>query len=70
MAVPVAVNLGPDLEWAQWVTWHLPDAGYTVERDAWDRQAGDTFVTRMHRAIDRADRVIASLSTAYFANGR
>jgi hypothetical protein len=63
-------HAGPDRGWAEWVAWHLREAGYTVELDAWDWAAGDNFVTRMHAAVDAADRVVALLSAAYFADGR
>lgn len=57
---------GRDRAWAEWVTWHLVNAGYTVELAAWDWAAGENFVARMHGAVDAADRVIALLSSAYF----
>jgi len=63
-------HAGPDRAWAEWVAWHLREAGYTVELDAWDWAAGDNFVTRMHTAVDTASRVIALLSQAYFADSR
>jgi hypothetical protein len=63
-------HAGPDRVWAEWVAWHLQEAGYTVELDAWDWGAGENFVTRMHAAVDAANRVIALLSSAYFADGR
>jgi hypothetical protein len=63
-------HAGPDRGWAEWVAWHLREAGYTVELDAWDWAAGDNFVARMQAAVDGADRVVALLSAAYFADGR
>jgi hypothetical protein len=63
-------HAGSDRAWAEWVAWHLREAGYTVELDAWDWAAGDNFVTRMHAAVDAASRVVALLSSAYFADGR
>lgn len=59
-------HAGPDRAWAEWVAWHLREAGYTVELDAWHWAPGDNFVTRMHTAVDNASRVIALLSPAYF----
>jgi TIR domain/Tetratricopeptide repeat len=61
---------GPDRAWAEWVAWHLREAGYTVEVAAWDWAAGENFVARMHAAVDAASRVIALLSSAYFAADR
>jgi hypothetical protein len=29
-------HAGPDRAWAEWVAWHLCEAGYTVELDVWD----------------------------------
>jgi TIR domain-containing protein len=63
-------NAGPDRAWAEWVAWHLREAGYTVELDVWDWVAGDNFVTRMIAAVDAASRVVALLSPVYFAEGR
>jgi len=59
-------HAGRDQAWAEWVAWHLVEAGYTVELDSWDWAAGENFVTRMHSAVDRANRVVALLSPAYF----
>ena len=41
-----------------------------MELDARDWVAGDNFVIRMHEAIERADRVVALLSHAYFELSR
>jgi hypothetical protein len=61
---------GADAAWAEWVAWHLEDAGFQVELDIWDWQAGDSFVHRMGDALDRADVVVALWSAAYFEPGR
>jgi hypothetical protein len=63
-------HAGRDRAWAEWVAWHLTEAGYTVELDAWDWAAGENFVSRMHAAVDAAGRVVALLSVAYFEDGR
>jgi hypothetical protein len=63
-------HAGRDRAWAEWVAWHLLEAGYTVELDAWDWAAGENFVARMHGAVDAAGRVVAVLSEAYFEEGR
>jgi hypothetical protein len=59
-------HAGRDQAWAEWVAWHLVEAGYTVELDCWDWAAGENFVTRMHHALDAANRVVALFSPAYF----
>ncbi|MEU5853505.1 FxSxx-COOH system tetratricopeptide repeat protein [Saccharopolyspora shandongensis] len=59
-------HAGRDRAWAEWVAWHLADAGYTVELDTWDWAAGDNFVTKMAAALDGAERVVALFSAAYF----
>ncbi|MGH3868082.1 MAG: FxSxx-COOH system tetratricopeptide repeat protein [Pseudonocardiaceae bacterium] len=59
-------HAGRDHAWAEWVAWHLVEAGYTVELDSWDWAAGENFVTKMHGALDAAERVVALFSPAYF----
>jgi len=59
-------HAGRDQAWAEWVAWHLVEAGYTVELDSWDWRVGENFVTRMHGALDAANRVVALYSPAYF----
>jgi len=63
-------HAGRDRPWAEWVAWHLVEAGYTVELDVWDWAAGENFVTKMSDALDRADRVMALFSAAYFERTR
>jgi hypothetical protein len=63
-------HAGPDRAWAEWVAWHLIDAGYSVELDVWDWAAGQNLVTQMSDALDRADRVVALFSAAYFDRSR
>jgi tetratricopeptide (TPR) repeat protein len=63
-------HAGRDRAWAEWVAWHLVDAGYTVELDVWDWAAGQNFVAKMSDALDRADRVVALFSAAYFERPR
>src|SRR5690348_4241885 len=59
-------DAGADRAWAEWVAWELSQAGYTVELDVWDWAAGRNFVTAVADALDRADRVVALFSVAYF----
>ena len=63
-------HAGADRAWAEWVAWQLLDAGYSVELDVWDWAAGQNFVTAMSDALDRADRVVALFSAAYFERER
>ena len=52
------------------MAWQLIAAGYRVELDVWDWAAGRNFVTAMSDALDRADRVVALFSVAYFDRSR
>ena len=63
-------HAGADRAWAEWVAWQLMDAGYSVELDVWDWAAGQNFVTAMSDALERADRVVALFSSAYFERPR
>src|SRR4029077_3689145 len=63
-------HAGADRAWAEWVAWQLLDAGYSVELDVWDWAAGQNFVTAMSDALERADRVVALFSAAYFERER
>jgi hypothetical protein len=48
-------HAGRDQGWAEWVAWHLVEAGYTVELDFWDWAVGENFVTKMHEALGAAN---------------
>src|SRR6201996_5039216 len=63
-------HAGADRAWAEWVAWQLAEAGYAVELDVWDWVPGRNFVTAMSDALDRADRVVALFSAAYFDRSR
>jgi hypothetical protein len=63
-------HAGADRAWAEWVSWQLAEAGYTVELDVWDWAAGQNFVTAISDALDRCDRVVALFSAAYFDRPR
>jgi hypothetical protein len=54
-----------DRIWAEWIAWHLEEAGYTTIIQAWDFRPGMNFVFEMHEAVQQADRTIAVLSTNY-----
>jgi tetratricopeptide (TPR) repeat protein len=51
-----------DKAWAEWIAWHLEDAGYTVKIQAWDFRPGGNFVLEMDKASKEAKRTIAVLS--------
>ncbi len=61
-------HAGRDTAWAEWLAWQLHDAGYTVELDVWDWAPGEDFVTRMQQALERADRLLAVCTEAYFTS--
>ena len=63
-------HAGADRAWAEWVAWQLTDAGYSVELDVWDWAAGQNLVTAIGDALERADRVVALFSAAYFERDR
>ena len=62
-------HAGRDTAWAEWLAWQLQEAGYTVELDVWDWAPGEDFVARMQAALERADRLLAVCTEAYFASG-
>src|SRR5512144_893984 len=59
-------HAGRDQAWAEWLAWQLIEAGYTVELDAWDWEPGQDFAARMEQALQRAERLLAVWSEAYF----
>ncbi|MFG3047377.1 FxSxx-COOH system tetratricopeptide repeat protein [Streptomyces sp. NPDC048202] len=61
---------GTDRAWAEWVGWHLEQAGHQIILDIWDWRTGDNLVQRMDEALKRADAVIALFSTSYFEDER
>jgi TIR domain/Tetratricopeptide repeat/NB-ARC domain len=63
-------HAGADRAWAEWVAWQLAEAGYRVELDVWDWAPGRNFVTAMSDALERAARVVALFSPAYFDRSR
>jgi len=54
-----------DARWAEWIAWHLEEAGYSVILQAWDFRPGANFVSEMERAISNVKRTIAVLSPQY-----
>jgi hypothetical protein len=63
-------HAGSDQAWAEWAAWELGQARYAVELDVWDWATGRNFVLEMSDALDRADRVLALYSRAYFDRSR
>src|SRR3954452_1101421 len=61
-------HAGRDTGWAEWLAWQLQEAGYTVELDVWDWAPGEDFVARMQAALERADRLLAVCTEAYFTS--
>ena len=39
--------------WAEWVAWHLSDAGYDIELDCWEWGPEDNFVLKMSGALSQ-----------------
>ena len=56
-----------DRAWAQWVAWHLREAGHSTELDVEDWRAGENFVLKMHAASANAGRMLAVLSPDYLS---
>lgn len=57
---------GADAAWAKWIDWQLRDAGYSTLVMVYDFPAGANFPLEMQRAQERAGRMVAIWSTAYF----
>lgn len=55
----------PDRQWAEWIAWHIEEAGFRVLLQDWDNVPGTNWVTMMHDAARRAARTIAVLSSHY-----
>jgi tetratricopeptide (TPR) repeat protein len=56
-----------DQQWAEWIGQQLVNAGYTIELAIWEWTAGQDFVAGMDTALQRAERVIAVYTDAYFS---
>ena len=55
-----------DQGWAEWMAWHLADAGYTVELDPWDQSDGRDLGAAITAGLAHADRILVLLSEAYY----
>ena len=54
-----------DRQKAEWISWQLEGAGFTVVIQAWDFLPGDNFVHKMQEASSQCERTIAVLSPDY-----
>lgn len=54
---------------AEWVAWHLEDAGFLVVIQAWDFGPGSNFVAEMDSAARRAHRTVLIMTPAFFKSG-
>ncbi len=57
----VSYNLA-DKAWAEWVSQQVEALGMSVVMQAWDFEAGDNFVARMHAALQQCERMLLILS--------
>ncbi len=57
-----------DRQWAEWIAWHLEQAGYTTVIQAWDFRPGGNFVMQMQQAATQAKRTITVLSPDYLTS--
>ena len=56
---------GADERWAQWMAWHLEQAGYSTRLMAWDFRPGADFVREMNQALKECQRTLIVLSPSY-----
>jgi hypothetical protein len=54
-----------DRAWAEWIAWHLDEAGFTTVLQGWDFRPGSNFVVDMQHAAVEGARTIAVLSLDY-----
>ncbi|MFJ1805631.1 MULTISPECIES: SAV_2336 N-terminal domain-related protein [unclassified Streptomyces] len=60
---------GVDRPWAEWIAWHLEEAGHHVVLDVPEVPPGAAFARHLHSAAQNADAVIMLLSKTYAASG-
>jgi len=58
-----------DKAWAEWIGWHLEEAGHSVVLQEWDFVGGGNFVAKINAASINCDRTFAILSPDYLASG-
>lgn len=54
-----------DKQWAEWMSWTLEEADYSVVIQAWDFRPGGNFILDMQRAAAESQKTIAVLSESY-----
>ncbi|WP_052710823.1 toll/interleukin-1 receptor domain-containing protein [Pseudofrankia sp. DC12] len=54
-----------DRPWAEWISWHLEDAGYRVVLQAWDFSAGAHLIRELDWAVSTTARTVAVVSASY-----
>src|SRR5437899_4661168 len=57
-----------DQAWAEWIAWHLEEAGYSTVLQAWDFLPGSNFVVEMDEATIWTERTILVLSERYLVS--
>ena len=58
-----------DREWAEWISWTLEEAGYSVIFQDWDFRPGQLFPEEMNRAALDSKQMLLVLSNAYLRSG-
>lgn len=56
-----------DRFWAEWIAWHLEEAGYTTILPHWDFQVGTDIQAEIRKAKAKAKYIIAIVSPDYFS---
>jgi diguanylate cyclase (GGDEF)-like protein len=51
-----------DEDWAEWISWEIEAAGYTVMMQKWDFTPGKNFAIEMNNAVNYAGKIILILS--------
>jgi hypothetical protein len=54
-----------DQPWAEWISWHIEEAGHRAIVQSWDFRPGSNFVLEMQKASRVANATIAVLSSEY-----
>ncbi len=66
----IVSHAGSDRAWAEWVAWHLTEAGYQVDLDVWDWATGQNFTAKIRNGLNRGDRVLSLWSSEYLSPSR
>lgn len=57
-----------DKQWAEWIAWHLEEAGYQVMIQLWDWGPGSNFILEMQKTAELCVRTIFVLSPHFLAS--